>query len=268
MLNLDEYKELIPAYLAGTINDEDRLKLEAALQKYPELRDELEELKEISAGLTLLEEISTGHISPELLAIYAVEPGTLTKDDRKNIEEHIVTCDSCREELIICKESLPGQEPTSQENPLTSFFNWLLFGHATLRPIYGLAVLLIIVAPVVYFSLQQPSELRQATYEIVPSGARALPTENKIEITDDHKIVRFEFVVPVLPNRTYNFELIDPDGHTVLIIPDNKPQKAFAVDIPATYLSTGKYNLIVREFNGRVEQEQFQFPLDIVVLSH
>ncbi len=269
-MNLEDYKDLLPVYVAGKLSGTEKLELERAIDRETELQGELKILVGMSRGLEILDSISRDHVDSELLARYAVEPGAVSKGERDQIESHLTACDECREEYELCDPTpaVRKQPAEPKSNALKQFFEWLLFGQARLRPVYAALVVLLLAVPVIYLGVQQPLNDAVAAYDIVPFGARTLAASNRIEIGPDDRTVRLQFVVPVLPDRLYTIELQAADDSPILIWPDNRASKAFTVDIPTTYLDDRTYTLVVKETEGGTVQEVFTFPLEIAVTDH
>ena len=82
----NRYKDLIPAYLAGQVSTEDRRSLEARLSESEALRQELAELQQLNAGLTILDTVAASHIDSELLARYAADPSAVPEDIHVELE--------------------------------------------------------------------------------------------------------------------------------------------------------------------------------------
>lgn len=267
MEDIEKYKELIPAYLAGKIGSADRAALEAKLKESQQLQNELAELKQLQMGLTALEAASAGHIDSQLLARYAADPGELDEEIRKEIEDHIESCDECREELLISRPVVSRAAVTAQERKrslVLAWLKWLVSPRLAVRPVYGLIALVVLALPIAYLGLQDSAEgMAQATYEIIPAGARDLRSMNDIVIRPDVAIVQLRFMVPVLDDCVYDFELYDADDRLVLARYDNPPQKSFDLKLRGCDLVDGTYTLRVKELKDKRELDTFRFRLNV-----
>jgi len=267
MEDIEKYKELIPAYLSGKIDPVDREAFETRLRDNQQLQDELVELRQMQMGLTILEAVCGGHIDSELLVKYASVPDDIDEETRDEVKSHLEVCEQCQEELHMCQHAMPGvveKFRESKQNLVITILNWLVTPRLVMRPVYVAVTLLILVLPLAYVSLQRGiDEMSVAAYEIVPAGARDLRSVNDIVITPDIELVELRFVLPVLEDRRYDFELYDVDQRLVFARYDNPPQKAFDLKLQSSDLVNGIYILRVKELADRQERNRFDFRLRV-----
>ena len=102
------------------------------------------------------------------------------------------------------------------------------------------------------------------SFEVVESGVRGGDSGNHLSIPENTSVVTLEFVLPVLSDRKYNFELYDPSGVMILSRTNVAAQKVFAWPIPASYLEDGDYTMKVVEWGPEIaEAEPYIFKLEI-----
>ena len=246
----NKYLELIPSYLTGKMNPDKRIEFESELEKNQQLRDELAELKQLDFGLTVLDAINNGHIDSYLLVAYATNPNEIDSDMRREIEQHLESCDECREELAICR---PAKSIKSKKHPrgfLASLQELIALPSAHWRAVYTAMVLLILAIPIIYLGQQFGEQTPlTATFSIIPAESRDLRSPNNIIIPSNVTHVRLEFVLPVLEGCTYDFELYDAEEKLVAFQGGNVSEDSFAFEVISSDLENGDYTLRVTEFD-------------------
>jgi hypothetical protein len=260
----------IIAYLRQTMSEPERQAFEKRLSEESQLREELEEIRELDTGLRWLAETTGDHPDSILLAEYAEDPDSLSDQSRREIETHLVKCPDCREEVDLSKLALSralGRTQTAKEPVWKRLVDRLVIRPVVLRPVYALAATLLLVA-VGFFAgggLQQPGEVTQM-FTLVDSGVRGAADVNVVSIRESTEVVELEFSEPVRLDRVYDFELYDINGRLLLAAPGNLARKPFVFEIPASYLDAGEHTLkvIEKDVNGNVHHKS-SIPFEVVI---
>lgn len=256
MQDFEKYEDMIPVYLSGKLDESEQAELESKLAESPELRAALDEFRHISVGLDALEAISGGHIDSELLIAYSDSPDNLDSRARQDLEQHLGECGECREELNLCRK-------VPEPNKFTSLLQWFLAPRVVLRPALIVTAICLLILPQVYmYSTRETSHGSVA--ELHLESAERGTYVNVLEIDPDNTVARLSFVIPVLDDRLYNFELRDSEGRLLFIKPNNPPKKTLALEIPSTYFQEGRYQLRIVELGVDLEPtDTFEFELDV-----
>ena len=233
MQDFEKHEDMIPAYLAGKLPDEKRQELEARLAECQELRETLKEFHQLYSGMAVMDAASSGHIDSEQLVAYSDDPGSFTPALRENIENHLDDCADCREELKLCRD-IPAVTDSDQ-GWIASMLQWFMTPRVALRPAYVVAAVCLLILPQVYMVATRDS-FRPSVAELHLQGVtRDVVSTNILEIRPDNKITHLEFVLPVLKDRRYDYELHNSDGQLLFVKPNNPPKDVLAVEIPSTY---------------------------------
>ncbi len=163
----------IPAFLAGTLDEAGKLRLNEALAESGELRNELELWKKMRA-LVRNEEArqAAGHLSPE--TILGFVEGTIR--ETADIEKHILSCSECREdiELIRPTYSLHARQVSGQQHgfrdTLLAFFTMPRIGYA----LGVLAAAVILISGIVYYISDKIPEWKQLQAEADAEAERGM----------------------------------------------------------------------------------------------
>jgi hypothetical protein len=270
MNELDNKSDQIQKYLAGQMPADERLRFENELKSNEGLKSEVEELRSLLLGIFVEDELSVGHLDSEQILRYAIESAKIDKTLRGEIENHLAKCPDCREEVELCQETLKMNlvgMPVEEKSFLKRIYEFLFTPRVAWRPIYGVAILILLMLPS-YMMIQHysgvPAEISR--FRIAEPGVRGLTNENLIVLNNKEKLVRLEFVVPIIKNRLYSFELCDSMQKIIFALPYNKAQEIFAIEVPTSYLGQGDYTLVVKEYAGNLKQQgQFSFPLRIAL---
>ncbi len=262
MNNYDEHEEMIPDFLAGKLDDQTRLGFEARLAADQKLQDAVTEYRRLAQGLAVIDSINRGHIDTHKLISFADEPNALSPGERTEIEHHLSSCADCREELNLCRP--PVTEPASQKSAFAQALAWLFSPRPALRPIHVIALICILVIPQAYYFASNDPTTQAASPFRLESTSRDLEPANDFIINPDQTLVLLEFVVPVIDDRVYDFELFDSEGNLIFAKPSNQPENILAVEIPTTYLQDGRYQLRVIELDANQNPtETFEYEFKV-----
>lgn len=266
MNKMNIYEDMIPAYLSGKISLEDCEAFESELKISKDLRDSLNKSKHIYIGLKVSDKISDGHIDSQTLAEYSLNQDDFDDTSKSEIIEHLKTCEQCSDELHFCQ---PVKAPIMEkENFLKKIFSWFFSPQFNLRPIYGVAIIVLMIAPMLQFGVPfLHNSNNSAKYRLNALGHRdELKTENIITINQNQQIIQFEFNVEYIAEDLYNFEIHNDKNEILFSKYSNTPNEPFVYSIPVSELSPGNYTLIVKEFeNGKATGVQFRFPLELMI---
>ena len=257
----NDNKDMILKYLTGKMTLEERQSFEEKLKSDQDLKNELQELSYIYTGLFILDSINTGHIDPKTLIDYAEKPSSFDKGNLDELRSHIESCEECREELELCRQTCISSKVEREKMGKSLFekIGRVLFTPRLIyRPVYGILLFVLLAIPV-YFSTSLFLANRDETVTCrIESGTRAMGIENYIIIKSNTKTVRLEFMIPVRNDCIYDFVLYDQKNKLKLTKHDNFPQKRFTFEVPTAYLTQGINFLVVKELKHGVEQESFE----------
>jgi anti-sigma factor RsiW len=187
-MTLDDLKDLLPLYVAGSLSAEQRAAVDEALKQYPELRVE-RRFWEGMRQATLLDAgpAEEGHLTSEQLVQYA-EGMLPAGEERLHVEYHLQGCASCRDELSIVRQ-MPEESRTPRESAEVKKPFFFVKGSGVFRPalVFG-ALAIVLLGGIYLISRDQPSQ--QAT---LPPAPRE--TATVVPPRAEH-IRRIAYVVP------------------------------------------------------------------------
>lgn len=299
-MTLEELKELLPLFVAGSLTEAQRNTVKDALEKYPELAQELrfwEAMKRV--GAVDLARIAERHISSEQTVRYA-ESSLPAGDERLYVESHLQSCDSCREEFELVRQMSEGD--VIKESPAaakSSSGSWLM---RMFRPAIVIPVVALMAAVGIFLStndeVRKPvahiPEARESAAVVPPksppvkhialvlqyAGTVRDPQARK-KITSvlvlDRATTAVDLTVPVEHSAitdSYVFDLLQPSGKRTTL-PDTLQPVHFRNQLDALRLTIdvsaisdfGRYKLRVREIlNPRVrgiDPEEYLYEFEV-----
>lgn len=169
-----ELEELLPLYLNGTLDDETRRQVDAALEVSPELRQSLQVWEGLRHSLLLEKEMETeSHPTAEQIVDYAThelrDPAA-----RVALERHIQGCPSCLKEVSVIREMEAAESPGPVERRRRVFFRD--FRLSLLLPI-GAAVFLVV------FFLTREEPTQQMLEVPPPAREQSQPARPPVVLT-------------------------------------------------------------------------------------
>jgi hypothetical protein len=109
-MTLDELKRLIPPYMAGTLDPEERREVEDALITSAALKRELTLWRHAKGALEArVAELAGGHLTPEQIVDRAM--GLTPGKEMLEIDRHLASCSLCGDELRLVNECLGSGAP-------------------------------------------------------------------------------------------------------------------------------------------------------------
>ncbi len=103
----DELRQLIPFFVAGTLDDEERRAVEQAVTEEPSFKEDLSFWQSAATAVRgQATYAAAGHPSSELLVCHAEGREIADEGTARALEEHITTCTRCRKELAMIQASL------------------------------------------------------------------------------------------------------------------------------------------------------------------
>lgn len=249
MSDLDKYTDQIPEYLNGKLTAPEIEEFESALSGSEELQRAVAEMKQLDSGLNLYDQISEGHIDSELLAIYASGSEGISDSDISKVKAHVAECEECREELQICKPQPDhGLAQDEQGGLFKSIRDWLFASGSIVRPLAGIAVLVVMATSVFYYGQQESGFGNQvAAFDVIPSSSRGVGPTNQIVLPAETEIVTLSFRIAGQSINKYTFELNNSGGEAVFTLENLSFEDQFDIDIPSQYFTDGKFVLKVKE---------------------
>lgn len=262
-------------YLRRELKPEEQRRFEEDLSRDAELRAELEDIRSLSAGLEIIDQLESGHISSGILATFAAAPDSVDDDTKSKIRAHLEECVECNEELDLCRESQKAAKEIrvkSTDSVWDRLLNIIAVRAAVsagasviaFRPAFAAAAALLLVV-IGYFAgggLVPSSGI--SAFELVPGSVRGVEPENILTLAHDDMLVRLEFMLPVLEGNTYDFELYDSSHRLIQTKPGNQADKVFAWEVPAAYLQAGNYEVVVSERGSDgIAEEQYRIPFRV-----
>jgi hypothetical protein len=156
-MDIDRLRHLLPFFVAGTLEAEERRDVEEALRSSEELRQELkfwERAKTVVAAR--MNHAAAGHLTVEQIVDRAMGTGSL--DELLSSDRHLQSCSECSEEFIRVKESLGARDRVEPDIP-KRFLGMV----RTVRLIYAVPVLMVVFAVVVLYFGQTEKPLPDPT---------------------------------------------------------------------------------------------------------
>jgi hypothetical protein len=109
-MTLGELKELLPFYVAGTLEPEEKKLVEEALSQSKELQEELDDWKAMQLVVKADAAYQkAGHLSTEETIYYIEDSSRINQVRLSEIETHLQNCDSCNSEIEILQATYPKQ---------------------------------------------------------------------------------------------------------------------------------------------------------------
>jgi len=205
----DELRQLIPFFVAGTLEGEERRAVEQAIGGDPSFKEDLLFWQSAAAAVHgQAAHTDADHPSSELLVHYA--EGASVGDDGpiQALDEHVTTCTSCRDELGMIRASFESQARHRDRAP----------SRIRLWPRLAAAAAVLVVGAVL-LTRWLDRETRP-TYALMPTETtRSLDPDDVpvVEIETDVEAVEFRLSVPAtdLPDLSYIVRFISPQAHEV-----------------------------------------------------
>ena len=136
-MSTDDLKHLLPYYVAGTLEPDERRRVDEALSVSDELRSDLQFWQDSQAAISVFaQHAAAGHVTAREIVDFAV--GIIPNDRRERVERHLQSCSQCYEEFHLVRASLltGGSTPPVRTGRLLSFVR-------SFRLVYALPVLVI-----------------------------------------------------------------------------------------------------------------------------
>jgi hypothetical protein len=282
--------ELLPLYVAGSLSDNDRRRVEAGLQTSPLLREELAFWQGVQHPARAHD---PAHVSAEAMVSYA--ESTMPAAARSSVEAHLENCLSCRHELEIIRKTydLTGQAPNGHR-PGEERGVWKLSRDfiRTLRRPYAIpATVTVLVAALVLSILvldrrEQPPVTTSRTntpvlhrhallLEYVPQ-LRATHNGNpvKLLLSPEDEIVEISIMVPrSVDSVRYSLALLLPSGKEVripeLFSPSRHGEDLDSIGFSlhrSRFSSDGRYGVLATEVlpkNTRLTPESYEYSFEV-----
>lgn len=254
------YSDLIPDYLGNKMTTQQRQAFEIELSKNTELKDEVSDLVPIYLSVSLVDQLAAGHISVELLTLYAEESSEFDDATRDEIKVHLDRCPECREEVELCREVIRASE-IAQENEtmvielgeswLKRVVDFLFPARVVVRTAYAYsAVAALAVLIYVGFGLRDPGGPAWQSYKIKPVAERDAAISRviqTIEVQQSHDFIELAVLLDLKTGSQYRFTVLNAENELSPVVPYVKYEIPFALLIPTDYLAEGKNTLRVVE---------------------
>lgn len=269
-MTIEELKHLIPMYVANTLSQEEKEKLERELKTSDELQQELSFwLYARVATESHFGYLQEGHVASEMITAYA-EGTILSENERHLVEEHLHQCATCSDEVVLLRKTIVPvesevREPNQKE--VTSLFE-RLFGQS-FKPAFAIPLGIVAVILFVIVINREPEQLGRSVslelvYQSVPRGnnGNRLP---ELILFQDVTMVEATVVVPEPSLASwYSVQLLQPNASAITVVDTlrnfSKEEGAvrFNIEIPVDYFtqSNEKYTIIVQELSP-AHEEQF-----------
>ncbi len=258
------YMDMIPAYLSGKLNAENKQAFEKQLAQDPQLQEELDHMSCLRSGLIVYNETKAGgHLPSELIAKYATTPDLLSRGERQQIDQHLPNCAACQEDLRFCAPPDFVREDSADcaEPKTDSLFSRLLA--PIWRPVLTAALILVVAVPVLYYGLQSPSEgYATVSFNIAPVS-RDIRSLNQLAIADSVGTVDLLFLLPIPETSDLECELVDEQGGVIHEWVYTGTHNPIALSLPASYFDTGILRLKVRASDSESDDDWFVFRLQV-----
>ncbi|MFI5252639.1 MAG: hypothetical protein ACHQQQ_09450 [Bacteroidota bacterium] len=266
-MELVEIKKLIPWYVAGTLNEDERKIVEESLEHSIELQEELQFWRRVHGSMNLFTHQSAKkHLSPEQIIDY-IEKKITDVALAAQIDKHLANCEDCRQDgeivrgIHLSKRAHKFQDvQPSYPSEIRTIPNFNRLPKPK-RYRYGVhaAIGLIIALTVILFSIFSPSGQETVTSTIVynesnPSSSGSGLTV--IFIDPDTREVNLMVEIPHSPGsaRQYGITLVKPSHDQVQIAglymptPYNSSYDILRIVINRYFLEReGEYSLVASE---------------------
>jgi len=252
---VEKLKELIPGYLRGELSQEEKAAFIEGLAIYFELSAELEEERQLSIGIEIVDRLSVNHPNSLDLVSLIYQPQQLSRELATEIEEHLKQCDHCQEEYELGRQAMlsVSQESAQIRAESVTVFERLrdiLFPpRFVLRPVYAYLVFILLALPT-YLGVRSLYVVHPkiTEFSIHESDVRGSGAEDVVSIAKNSDIIRLRFPsFPARKNHTYNLIILDKGGRTVNAWYDQQISDSTALDVPVALLSGDTYTLVFEE---------------------
>lgn len=249
MNDYDKQIDQIADYITGKLTVPEIEEFESAVSKSDELKAAVAEMRQLRSGLELYDKISANHIDSELLAIFASDPDSIDDSKITKLKAHLTGCNDCREELLICTpQHNTAKTPIERTGFLMSLRDWLFSSGSIMRPLAGMAILVMLATSVFYYAQRDSQYNNQvAVFDVIPSSNRGEITSNPIMLTQEINSLRLRFRIAGQAINKYTFELNDKTGNNLFILENLSFEDPFDIEIPRKYFTDGKNVLKVKE---------------------
>lgn len=265
MMDINELKKLIPFYIAKTLDEKEKEKVEAGLKKFPELKSDLDFwIQAREATLIYVHINQTGHLSAEQIVNYVEEEYEGNLPALQKVEAHLNDCADCRNDVEIIRDTYSAISATSDIKPIKYTVKHLPW----YRSIYTYTAVAIIIIGTILLLPKKETELENiGQQEIVyaditlpykPLTRKASPI-NIPEIILDSAVthIRLTVYIPhtIIDSLSYNAILVSPT-QVETRIEDTYFPLSFDENIDTIQVSIlrnnfheipGTYNLIIKE---------------------
>jgi len=279
--------ELLPWYVNKTLSKDEGEKVKSHVSQCMKCKADLEKMKMLSVSLEKnYADLTSEHISPEQMVLYAEAKYELSNNDVIKIEQHLTACTDCKKEFQILEDVNRSIIPTKNIHLLERITQGFidLFPKFISKPklAYIIIILLLYPAWLGIFKLNNMKKkimeptVAQVNYELLQSGIRAEASEViEIELSPQTDIFSLSFNVPILvsENIRYDAIIVDNQNKAVWQISDIKSLDrygTFLLICHSKYFAEGNYILRISEFNSVENQVQneFIFHFQITQLTH
>jgi len=254
-------KQLFREYLSGGLSPEEKRNFEKRLDSDPEFREEFEDYKLIHQGLEVTDNYLGDHPDPETMSAFVFDRDKLGPRQIERVTAHLDKCPDCREMVEIGRKTA-GSVPSVWDR-IKSF---LFVPRLKIAPALAAALVIILMAPLVYITGIAPDEDKFTADITLRSTARDVSVPPRLVIPSDQITTRFNFSIPYIDKYVYDVELMSPENDIILVYKNLFPQKTFAIEIPASYFETsGRYSLRVIEITPEGSEDIATFFVDIIL---
>ncbi|HEY6191108.1 MAG TPA: hypothetical protein VI215_02145 [Bacteroidota bacterium] len=224
-MNPEEIRKLIPFFVAGTLDPEERKIVEEELRRSPELEDEVKYWRNARRALLSEEEQAREeHLTPANIIDYIEEK--LSGDHFATVERHLSRCESCNEDVKAIRDTY-GTEARPIPGARTG--DGILEILRSVRLSYVLPA--IAAATLAVFLIVKHYSPRQADHLRIVLGYQPQlrgPEEQVISrfvIGQDTRFVNFVLAVPhtAIASTRYAAWLANPDGLDRLLAKELQP---------------------------------------------
>jgi hypothetical protein len=166
----EEIRNLLPFYVAGTLQPEEKRRIDEALKSSGELRKDLQFWLHAQHAISAQAAYTAaGHVSASAIVDYA--EGILAPGERRLVEHHLQSCHECSEEYRLVKSSVASEIAATP-----SLIPQLAAIIKSIRLVYAIpAVAAIIVAVVLYFSAIEKGSHQPSAQGHIPPIIAEIP---------------------------------------------------------------------------------------------
>ncbi len=163
-MEYSEIKKLIPFYIAGTLESDEKNLVENALRNSVELKKEFEfwvRAKEVVAQHA--PRLTEHHLTPEQIVMAAQEHPAKELEKHSNIEKHLQECEMCRHEVDIIKSTYPLEKvegiSVPSEEKISKWFERNIqigyLGSFKFADVFAAAAVVLIIVTVFFTSINK-----------------------------------------------------------------------------------------------------------------